>query len=421
MNGISAGAISVVGLCNAVRIGDLVEIDDRHAAPALAEVVAVSGTRATLSPFDPSLPVSIGAVARLAANIELKPSRKWIGRIVDAFGRPIDGKPLFNGPKAVPLWAKPPPAKERRTLGPRLRTGFGVFDTLLPIARGQRLGVFAGSGVGKTTLLAGMARQVEADCIVICLVGERGRELNEFIERALGAEGLSRSVVVAATSDQSALAKRRAALTATSIAEYFRDEGLHVLLILDSVTRFAEAHREVALMGGETPSLRAFPPSTSGMIAALTERAGTGHLMQGDITAIYSVLVAGSDMEEPIADMTRGLLDGHLVLDREIAERGRFPAIDVRRSVSRSLPDAASESENDLISSVRQILSAYETAEPMIQTGLYTHGSDPGIDSAIRLWPMLDEFFQTTGLSGNSESFGLLQQILDTPDTDALQ
>ncbi len=409
---VSAGAIQVAGLTTHARIGDLVQLAEHRSETGLAEVVATSSDFAVLSPYDQRISPAIGAVATLVPELLLRPGRDWIGRVVNAFGNPLDGRVLLPGRTPVSLRRDPPAASERGKLIHRLNTGHAVLDTMLPIAKGQRLGVFAGSGVGKTSLLAKLARNIEADCVVICLVGERGRELNEFIEVGLGPEGMARSVVVAATSDQSSLVKRRAAWTATSIAEFFRDQGQHVLLIVDSITRFAEAHREVALLAGETPSLRAYPPSTSNMIAALTERAGAGGKGQGDITAIYSVLVAGADMEEPVADMTRGLLDGHIILDRTIAERGRFPAIDVRKSVSRSLPGIANEEENSLIAKARGILNSYETALPLIQTGLYVAGSDPKIDQSIRLWPMLDEFIKIDGAENSDMSFQLLSSLL---------
>ncbi len=413
VSGVLAGAIQIKGLAPSARVGDLVRLEGPTKTEHLAEVVAITAETAIVSPFESDTSPAIGAPARLARDIDLRPNRDWIGRILDAFGRPLDGKKLTMGATSAALRRAPPAASNRRQLSYRLSTKLAVMDTLLPLAKGQRIGVFAGSGVGKTSLLAQLAKHIEADCIVICLVGERGRELNEFIETGLGPEGMARSVVVAATSDQSSLVKRRAAWTATAIAEHFRDEGQHVLLIVDSITRFAEAHREVALTAGETPSLRAFPPSTSNMIASLTERAGTGAGSQGDITAIYSVLVAGADMDEPVADMTRGLLDGHIILDRSIAERGRFPAIDVRRSVSRSLPQIANEAENALIARARKIINSYETAEPLIQTGLYTAGSDPAIDEAIRLWPRLDAFIQTHGLPDNSASFVELASLFE--------
>ena len=281
------------------------------------------------------------------------------------------------------------------------------------MVRGQRIGLFAGSGVGKSSLLAKFARGVAADVVVIALVGERGRELREFTERVLGPSGMARSVVVTATSDQSPLMRRSCAVTAMAVAEHFRDQGLQVLLLVDSVTRFAEAHREVALAGGEEASLRGFPPSLNQAIMGLAERAGPGPEGAGDITAVFSVLVAGSDMEEPVADILRGVLDGHVVMDRRIAERGRFPAIDLLRSVSRSLPEAATEEENALIGEARRLLGAYDRAELMIQAGLYAGGSDLVIDRAIKLWPGLDAFLaEVAPANGVSGSFDRLRACL---------
>jgi flagellum-specific ATP synthase len=254
---------------------------------------------------------------------------------------------------------------------------------------------------------------VAADVVVIALVGERGRELRDFTERVLGSEGMARSVVVTATSDQSALQRRRCALSALTVAEHFRDQGLHVLLLVDSVTRFAEAHREVALASGEAASLRGYPPSTAHAIMSLAERAGPGGGEAGDITAVLSVLVAGSDMEEPVADIIRGTLDGHVVLDRKIAERGRYPAIDLLRSVSRSLPEAASSAENALISDARRTLGAYDRAEMMVHAGLYVQGTDPVVDRAIRLWPQLDGFLAEDAPAGGPDaSFARLRACL---------
>lgn len=306
----------------------------------------------------------------------------------------------------------PPQAALRRRLGKRLATGTAVFDTCLPLVRGQRIGLFAGSGVGKTSLLGRFAQSVDADVVVIGLVGERGRELREFTEAVLGHQGMARSVIVAATSDQPPLLRRRAAWTATAVAEYFRDSGLHVLLLIDSVTRFAEAHRELALMSGEAASMRGFPPSVSGQIMALAERAGPGAGTAGDITAVFTVLVAGSDMDEPVADILRGSLDGHVVMDRKIAERGRFPAVDLLRSVSRSLPQAASAAENALIADARRLLGVYDSAELMIQAGLYAKGSDPEIDRAIRIWPRLDAFLAEPAPMGIESSFSRLAEVL---------
>jgi flagellum-specific ATP synthase len=340
------------------------------------------------------------------------PHDGWIGRVVDPDGQPLDGRPLTQGAQPVPLQAAPPPAGARRALGSRVGTGLALFDTILPLARGQRVGLFAGSGVGKSTLLANLARGVEADVIVIGLVGERGRELREFIEKVLGPDGMARCVIVAATSDRPAHTRRRCAAAATAVAEHFRDAGRHVLLLIDSVTRFAEAHREVSSAAGEPASLRGYPASTSAAIAALCERAGPGTEAAGDITAVYSVLVAGSDMEEPIADILRGVLDGHIVLDRAIAERGRFPAVDVVRSVSRSLPDVATAQENGLIAAARRHLGVYARSELMIQSGLYVPGSDKAVDEAIACHAALDAFCTEAAPHGPKAAFAALQRAL---------
>jgi flagellum-specific ATP synthase len=341
------------------------------------------------------------------------PDDSWIGRVVDPDGRALDGRPLLPGLQPAALHQTPPEPHRRRGFGQRLETGLALLNTMLPLVRGQRIGLFAGSGVGKSTLLGDLARSVDADVIVIGLVGERGRELRHFTETVLGPEGMARAVVVAATSDRAPQVRRRCAWAAIAVAEHFRDQGKHVLLLCDSVTRFCEAHREVASFAGEAASLRGFPPSTAGAVAGLCERAGPGEEGSGDITAIYTVLVAGSDMEEPVADMLRGVLDGHIVLDRTIAERGRFPAIDVLRSVSRSLPDAATRVENDIINRARALLGAYDRASMMIQAGLYDAGSDPQIDAAIAAHEPLEGFMATKDKRQSTAHFASLKKIVD--------
>lgn len=273
-----------------------------------------------------------------------------------------------------------------------MNTGIAIFDTFLPIVRGQRIGLFAGSGVGKSTLLGQLVKNIQADVVIVALVGERGRELREFAEHVLGVDGMRRTIIVAATSDQSAPLRRMCIHSAMALAEFYRDKGLHVLLVADSITRFAEAHREVASWSGEPVSLGGFPPSIQHEIMALAERAGPGEGEQGDITAIFSVLVAASDMEGAIADILRGVLDGHVILQRDIAERGRYPAVDVLRSVSRSLPRCATEDENNLLLDARNLLTSWEASELLVKAGLYVAGSDPILDRAIKVWPDLDKF-----------------------------
>ena len=406
---IGRGTVTVAGLDRSASLGDRVQIGHDHGG----EILRLSREAVVVLTDSASDGLRIGAEVRLVGQSTLAPDDSWIGRIIDPFGRPLDGRPLFRGSRPRALRPAAPPAASRRHLGERLSTGVAVFDTLLPLVRGQRIGIFSGSGVGKSTLLAKFARGVTADVVVIGLIGERGRELREFTERVLGPEGMARSVVITATSDQSALLRRRCAWTAMTVAEHFRDQGLHVLLLADSVTRFAEAHREVALAGGEAASMRDYPPSVAGLITAWAERAGPGVSGSGDITAVFTVLVAGSDMEEPIADILRGVLDGHVVMDRKIAERGRFPAIDLLRSVSRSLPNAATESENDLISQARRLLGAYDRAEMMIQAGLYAKGSDSLVDAAIAVWDRLDGFLAKDATNDGIEgSFAMLKSAL---------
>lgn len=408
---LGAGTVEVSGLSREARLGDSVSL----AGSAVGEVVAIGAECVTVL-ADGAAGLRLGTAVHLDGPAEIAPHDGWVGRVIDPFGRPLDGLPLFRGPDPRPIDGPPPDAARRRGLGPRMETGMEVFNTLLPIARGQRIGLFAGSGVGKSTLLARLALGLQADLAVIALIGERGRELRDFVERVLGPRGLARSVVVAATSDQSAMARRRCAAAAMAVAEHFRDRGRQVVYLADSVTRLAEAHRDVALAAGETGSLGGYPPSVAPVITRLCERAGPGTGRRGDITAVFSVLVPGSDMEEPVADILRGVLDGHVVLDRRIAERGRFPAIDVLRSVSRALPDAASAEETALITEARRRLGAYERSEMMVRAGLYAAGSDPEVDAALHAWPRLDAFVGRPASGGIPESFAELAACLAPAD-----
>lgn len=408
---LSGGVVQITGLSRAVALGDLVRLDSA-AASIRGEVVGVNADTVTVLPDAGATGLAINDRAIHLGAVSISPDDSWMGRVIDPYGRPLDGRPILPGLDPRAINATPPEPTRRRGLGARLSTGFCAFNTFLPLVRGQRLGVFAGSGVGKSTLLAGLAQKVEADVVVIAMVGERGREVRDFIDRVLGPEGMARAVIVAATSDQSASLRRRCAPVAMTIAEHFRDAGRQVLLLTDSVTRFADAHREIALSCGEQPSLQGYPPSMVSQITALCERAGPGLDDTGDITAIFTVLVAGSDMDGPVADTLRGVLDGHVVLDRSIAERGRFPAVDLLRSVSRALPGAASEQENTLIAEGRRLIGAYEKAEMMIQAGLYAAGSDKTIDAAIQAWPRLDAFMAQSETRGVHESFKGLARCL---------
>ncbi|MBJ3763173.1 FliI/YscN family ATPase [Maribius pontilimi] len=408
---IGGGVVSVRNLSGIAVLGDLVRMDaDGHSVGG--EVIAIDRDTLTILPDGSIEGLGVGDRVIHMGPATLSPDASWIGRVIDPMGRPLDGAPLLPGTRPRGIDDAPPAPAQRRGLGRRLSTGFCAFNTLLPLVRGQRIGLFAGSGVGKSTLLAGLAQKVEADVIVIALVGERGRELREFIDRVLGPAGMARSVIVAATSDQSASLRRRCAPAAMAVAEHFRDAGRQVLLLTDSVTRFADAHREIALSRGEQASLGGYPPSLVTQITGLCERAGPGLDDTGDITAIFTVLVAGADMDGPVADTLRGVLDGHVVLSRAIAERGRFPAIDLLRSVSRALPYAASDQENTLIAESRRLIGAYEKAELMIQAGLYATGSDRTVDAAIAAWPKLDPFIARTETKTIQDSFVGLAKCL---------
>ena len=410
---VGRGALSVDGLSHIAGLGDLVDIHTATGGRISGEVLALQGDRAVVLPDGHIDGVQIGNVVRLVGEYKIAPDDSWLGKVLDPFGRAIGHDLVMTGPKARTLRGEHLLPTNRKGLGDRLETGMTLFNTILPIARGQRIGLFAGSGVGKSTLLAKFVLGVQADVVVLAMIGERSREVTEFVERVLGPAGMKRTVVVAATSDQSPLLRRRCAGAAMAVAEHFREQGLQVLLLADSLTRYAEAHREIALATGETAGYGGFPPSTASLLTSLCERAGPGPVDQGDITAIFTVLVAGSDMEEPVADILRGVLDGHVVLDREIAERGRFPAVDVLRSVSRALPNVASADENAVIAEARKRLGCYAKNELMIRSGLYTDGSNAEIDQAIAAFAKLDVFFAQNESENAEKSFEKLRACLE--------
>lgn len=405
--------LQVAGLDRVAALGDRVHIG----TDLPGEVLRIDPGGCTVMPEGSVEGVRLGAAVTHLGPASIAPHAGWLGRVIDPDGTSMDGRPLFPGPQAYPLLAPPPPPAARRGLGHRLQTGFAVFDTLLPILRGQRIGLFAGSGVGKSRLIAGLAQGMAADVVVIGLIGERGRELRDFVTDTLGPDGLARAVVVAATSDRPALTRARAAWAMMAVAEYFRDQGHHVLVLADSITRFAEAQRDIAAAMGEPFGPSGYPASMAQMVMALTERAGPGAVGPGDITAILSVLVAGSDMEGPVADVMRGVLDGHVLLSREIAERGRYPAIDLLRSVSRALPGAATAEEGRLIARARHLLGAHDRAELMIQAGLYAPGNDKVTDAAIAAWPALDAFVASPAAPSIEAGFAQLRGLLDLAET----
>ncbi len=365
-----------------VNLGDLCYItspEDGFNLPA--EVVGFRESRVLLMPLGEFHGIGPGCqVVSARKTLKVKVGRGLLGRIIDGLGNPIDGKGPLNATAEYPLHAVPPPALARQRIDSRISVGIRAVDGMLTIGRGQRMGIMAGSGVGKSTLLGMVARNTDADVSVIALVGERGREVREFIERDLGEEGMRRSVVVVATSDQPPILRLKGAFVATAIAEYFRDQGLDVMLTMDSVTRLAWAQREVGLAIGEPPTTRGYTPSVFAMLPQLLERAGAGQ--RGTITGLYTVLVEGDDMNEPVADTVRGILDGHIVLARKLAEQGQYPAVDPLQSVSRSMPDLVDDAHRQAAVKFRDLLATYRGAEDLINIGAYVEGSNRRIDEA---------------------------------------
>ncbi len=411
---LSAGRIGIAGISAHAGAGQEVRVET-PGGPLLGEILSVEPGRASAALNADSHALRIGQKVHVLPNATVCVGDHWLGQIVDSQGDVLTSASCADGGAATirMLKASAPPTHLRRSLGQRLKTGLMVTDTLLPICRGQRIGLFAGSGVGKSRLVGALANGIDASRIVIALVGERSREVNDFLYNTLDAATRERTVVVAATAGEPPGAKKRAAYCAMAAAEHFRDQGHHVLLIFDSLTRFAEAHREIALLSGETPALNAFPPSTVRVISELVERAGPGTQSCGDITGVFSVLVAGSDFEEPVADMIRGILDGHILLSREIAERGRYPAIDVVRSVSRALPGAATDEENALLRDYRKLVALYGELAPMIRASLYVPGQDAEADRAIALYPALDAFAAEKNNADLASAFAILRERLN--------
>jgi flagellum-specific ATP synthase len=344
-------------------------------------------------PFGPLEGVGIGSRAQISdAEPVIYPDDSWLGRVVDAMGRAIDENgPLAEGAEAYPLRNNPPPAHRRQRVGAKIDVGVRAINQFISICNGQRMGIFAGSGVGKSVLMAMLARFASTDVFVIGLIGERGREVQEFIQDYLGEEGMRRSVVVVATSDESPLMRRQAAYLTLSVAEYFRDRGKQVLCMMDSVTRFAMAQREIGLATGEPPASKGYTPTVFAELPRLLERAGPG-VAEGSITGLFSVLVEGDDHNEPISDAVRGILDGHVVLERAIADRGRYPAINILRSVSRMMPDCNTQEQTALLRRARALMSTYDDMADMIRLGAYRRGSDPQVDEAIRYHDALEGF-----------------------------
>lgn len=385
--------LEAVGCHAAIGSNCLVETADHGWLET--EVVGFSGDRLMLMPTGDMHGVMPNArVVPQQSSLSVPVGDALLGRVIDAASRPLDGRGDIVCSHSRPLVASPINPLMRQPIREKLDVGVRSINALLTVGRGQRLGLFAGSGVGKSVLLGMMTRYTEADIIVVALIGERGREVKEFVDSILGTEEMRRAVVIATPADHPPLMRLRAAWLATTIAEYFRDQGLQVLLLMDSLTRFAQAQREISLAVGEPPATKGYPPSVFARLPALVERAGNGAAGGGSITAFYTVLAEGDDQQDPIVDAARAILDGHIVLSRQLAESGHFPAIDIEHSVSRALNDITTRPHREHIRYFRQMYALYQQNRDLIAIGAYQHGSDPRVDEAIRLWPKLQHFLQ---------------------------
>ena len=409
--------VEIAGFGAGLSIGSMVHLQTPEGREIPCEVVGFKDGHALLLPFGTLEGVGLGCKAVIQDKAPvIAPDESWLGRVINGMAEPIDGKgPLRQGGHPVPLKNKPPPPHARARMGGQLDLGVRAVNSFLATCQGQRMGIFSGSGVGKSVLLSMMARYTEADISIIGLVGERGREVQEFLEDDLGEDGLARSVVVVATGDEPALMRRQAAYVTLALAEYFRDQGKKVLCLIDSVTRFAMAQREIGLSAGEPPTSKGYPPTTFGELSRLLERAGPGEVGSGSITGLFSVLVEGDDHNEPISDSVRGIVDGHIMMEREIADRGRYPAINVLKSVSRSMPAAMSDEQNAIIKRAKQIITTYEDMAELIRLGAYRRGSDPAVDEAIQLYPHIEEFLSQHKDERNTidEGFARLASIVN--------
>lgn len=372
------------------RLGDLCQVEGPGGEAVLAEVVGFRDDTLLMMALGPTESIAPGSQVLAAGPFSLWPAEAWRGRVLDGLGRPRDGRPLPQGNVPQSVTGVPPSPLQRTRICEPMTLGVRVLDGLLTCGRGQRLGIFAGAGVGKSTLLGMIAHATQADVNVIALLGERGREVREFIERDLGPDGLARSVVVAVTGDEPPLVRLKGAYVATAIAEFFRDQGQHVLLMMDSVTRFAWAQREVGLASGEPPTRNGYTPSVFAALPRLLERAGCSD--RGSITGLYTVLVEGDDLNDPAADAVRAILDGHIVLSRDLAARGHFPAVDVLASVSRLMPEITTTTHRAAAQKLRQCLAEYRAAEDLIKLGAYVAGSSPAVDEALALLPAINAF-----------------------------
>lgn len=386
--------VEISGVRAELSVGDRCFIIARGGRRVGCEAVGFDSGRVLLMPFMSLDGVGPGNCVEICdARPVIYPDVSWLGRVVNAMGEPVDGKgPLIKGAKPYAIHNSPPSAHSRQRVAGKADLGVRAINTFLTMCKGQRMGIFAGSGVGKSSLMAMMARHTVLDVSILGLIGERGREAREFIEDDLGEEGMKRSVVVVATSDESPLMRRQAAYVAMTIAEYFRDLKNNVLCMMDSITRFAMAQREISLSAGEPPATKGYTPSVFAELPKLLERAGPGRIGSGSITGLFTVLVDGDDHNEPIADAVRGILDGHIVLERSIAERNRYPAINLLRSISRTMPGCNTDEENALVNRARYLVSTYEDMAELIRLGAYKKGSNPDVDEAIFYYPKIEAF-----------------------------
>lgn len=411
--------VEITGFGAELAIGSMVRLRPKERGEIPCEVVGLRDKNALLLPFATLEGVGLGCKAVIQKHAPvICPDEKWLGRVINGLGQPIDGKGrLPQGGHPIPLKNRAPAPQTRQRIGEKLDLGVRAVNTFLSTCMGQRMGIFSGSGVGKSVLLSMMARYTQADVSVIGLVGERGREVQEFIEDDLGPLGLSRSVVIVATGDEPALMRRQAAYVTMAVAEYFRAQGKQVLCLIDSVTRFAMAQREIGLSAGEPPTSKGYPPTTFGELARLLERAGPGGPGEGAITGLFSVLVEGDDHNEPISDAVRGIVDGHIVMERAIADRGRYPAINVLRSVSRMMPKCLNQQQNAIITKAKQLISRYEDMAELIRLGAYRKGSDAEVDQAIALYPKFEDFLRQDKEESTriDAAFKILADILSMP------
>ena len=407
--------VEIDGVYATMSVGDRCYIHTRDKQRIPCEVVAFHEGKTLLMPYKRLEGVGPGCKAEISnAKPAIYPDISWLGRIIDPMGEPVDGKgPLIKGKNAYRIHNQPPPASTRNRVAGKVDLGIRAINTFVTVCKGQRLGIFSGSGVGKSSIISMMARHTTLDVSVVGLVGERGREAKEFIEDDLGEKGMSRSVIILATSDESPMMRKQSAYTTMAVAEYFRDLGSNVLCMMDSITRFAMAQREISLSAGEPPANKGYTPTVFAELPKLLERAGPG-TGKGSITGLFTVLVEGDDHNEPISDAVRGILDGHIVLDRAIAERGRFPSINILRSLSRTMPTCNTDEENKIINKARRLISTYEDMAELIRLGAYRKGANPEVDEAILYYPAIENFIaqEKAEKSTLEEGYKMLKEIV---------